>query len=82
MAPPGFHVIVVRAWRGAGGLRIRLIADGADRAAGVDGVPGRQWVVGSIAEARDVLGSLLAELLAAPAQPEAPDRPLPPSTPD
>ncbi len=74
MEPPDFHVIVVRAWREAGGLRIRLIADG---------VPARQWVVGSIADARDVLGSLLAELLVTPAQPEASGRPVPPpQTPD
>jgi hypothetical protein len=57
MDPPGYQVIVVRAWREPEGLRIRLLADGS---------PARQWVVGSIADARDVLGTLLAELLAAP----------------
>jgi hypothetical protein len=69
MERPGFHVIVVRAWCDEGGLRIRLIADG---------VTARQWVVGSIADARDVLGSLLAELLVAPAEPKASDRPATP----
>jgi hypothetical protein len=34
-------------------------------------LPG-QWVVGSIAEAHDVLGALLAGLLAVPDQPSAP----------
>jgi hypothetical protein len=57
MEPPSYQVVVVRAWREAGGLRIRLIAHGdADR----------HWVVGSIAEASDLLGSILAELLATP----------------
>lgn len=65
MEPPRYQVIVVRAWRDAGGLRIRMLADG-DSA--------RQWVVGSIAEARDLLGTILAEL-AGPAQPDQPDPP-------
>jgi hypothetical protein len=65
MQPPGFRVIVVRAWRDAGGLRVRLIADGEAR---------RQWIVGSITEAREVLESVLAELLDGPDddEPEAP----------
>jgi hypothetical protein len=58
MQLPESRIIVVRAWRDAGGLRVRLLTDGA---------PERQWVVGSIADARDVLGSLLAELLGAEA---------------
>jgi hypothetical protein len=62
MEPPSYQVIVVRAWRDAGGLRIRLLADGGSA---------RQWVVGSIAEARDLLGALLAEL----AGPDGPDQP-------
>jgi hypothetical protein len=58
MEPPSYQVIVVRAWREAGGLRIRLIADGGSA---------RHWVVGSIVEATDLLESILAELLATPA---------------
>lgn len=65
MEPPRYQVIVVRAWRDAGGLRIRMLADGGSA---------RQWVVGSIAEARDLLGAILAEL-AASAQPDQPDPP-------
>jgi hypothetical protein len=65
MEPPRYQVIIVRAWRDAGGLRIRLLADGGSA---------RQWVVGSIAEARDLLGEILAEL-AAPAPPDQPDLP-------
>jgi hypothetical protein len=60
MEPPSYQVVVVRAWREAGGLRIRLIAHGASE---------RYWVVGSIAEASDLLGSILAELLATPTGP-------------
>jgi hypothetical protein len=59
MDQPAYQVIVVRAWREPEGVRIRLLADGGSA---------RQWVVGSIASACDVLGALLAELL------EAPDR--------
>jgi hypothetical protein len=66
MEPPGFRVIVIRAWPDAGSLRIRLLADGDSP---------RQWIVGSIAEARDVVGSLLAELLAAPPRAEFAERP-------
>jgi hypothetical protein len=51
---PEYRVIVVRAWRDAGGLRVRLLSDGD---------PGAQWVVGSVAEACSLLGSLLSELL-------------------
>jgi hypothetical protein len=65
MGPPGFHVIVIRAWPDAG-LRIRLLADGDSP---------QQWIVGSIAEARDVVGSLLAELLAAPPRADVAERP-------
>lgn len=57
MEPPDYQVVVVRAWREAGGLRIRLIAHGD---------PERHWVVSSIAEAGDLLGMVLAELLATP----------------
>jgi hypothetical protein len=57
MEPPSYQVVVVRAWREAGGLRIRLIAHGDAE---------RHWVVGSIAEASDLLGMILAELLATP----------------
>ena len=64
MEPPSYQVIVVRAWRDAGGLRIRLLADGGSA---------RQWVVSSIAEARDLLGALLAEL-AAPGDAPTPER--------
>jgi hypothetical protein len=65
MESPRYQVIVVRAWRDAGGLRIRMLADGGSA---------RQWVVGSIVEARDLLGAILAEL-AASAQPDQPDPP-------
>lgn len=57
MEPPSYQVVVVRAWREAGGLRIRLIAHGGSE---------RHWVVGSIAEASDLLESILSELLATP----------------
>jgi hypothetical protein len=63
MEPPSYQVVVVRAWREAGGLRIRLIAHGASE---------RHWVVGSIAEASDLLGSILGELLAPRRAPETP----------
>jgi hypothetical protein len=64
MEPPSYQVVVVRAWRETGGLRIRLIAHGGSQ---------RHWVVGSIAEATDLLGSILSELLAAPRRaPETP----------
>jgi hypothetical protein len=56
MDSPRYQVIVIRAWREPEGLRIRLLADGS---------PPRQWVVGSITDARDVMGALLAELLTA-----------------
>jgi hypothetical protein len=58
-----YQVIVIRAWRESNGIRIRVLADGS---------PPRQWVVGSIAEAHDIMGALLARLLAAPDQPSAP----------
>lgn len=58
-----YQLIVIRAWRESNGIRIRVLADGS---------PPRQWVVGSIAEAHDVVGALLARLLAAPDQPPAP----------
>jgi hypothetical protein len=61
MEPSSYQVVVVRAWREAGGLRIRLIAHGGSE---------RHWVVGSIAEASDLLGSILAELLATPTGPD------------
>jgi len=61
MEPTNYQVIVVRAWREGGGLRIRLLANGGSA---------RQWVVGSIAEASDLLGSILAELLVTPTQPD------------
>jgi hypothetical protein len=57
MEPPAYQVIVVRAWREEGGLRIRLLADAGSA---------RQWVVGSIPEACEQLGSILAELLVPP----------------
>ncbi|MET0419036.1 MAG: hypothetical protein ABW022_23735 [Actinoplanes sp.] len=60
MEPPDYQVVVVRAWREAGGLRIRLIALGD---------PERHWVAGSIAEANGLLEMILAELLATPAGP-------------
>ena len=65
MQGPAFHVVVVRAWREADGLRVRLI---------VDGDAGRHWVVGSIAAAQDVLGALLAELEGGPLLPVDPRR--------
>jgi hypothetical protein len=78
MPPPESRVIVVRAWRDAGGVRIRLLADGD-----ADGDYERQWMVGSIADACTVLGSLLAELLGAPARTDGTGRPaIPPGTPD
>lgn len=69
MEPPDFHVVVVRAWREADVLRIRVLADGGS---------GRQWVVGSISGACEVLGSLLAELLVAPTRSSTAE---PPQTP-
>jgi hypothetical protein len=63
MQAPDFHVVVVRAWRESGGLRVRLI---------VDGDAGRHWVVGSIGGAQDVLGALLAELVGGPTLPADP----------
>ena len=66
MEPPDFQVIVVRAWRDTGGLRVRLLTDGDSE---------RQWVVHSIADACAVLGSVLAELAVAPSA-------LPPRVPD
>jgi hypothetical protein len=66
MEPPRYQVIVVRAWREEGGLRIRLLADGGSA---------RQWVVGSIAEASELLESILAELLVTPTRPDQYDRP-------
>jgi hypothetical protein len=78
MQPPESRVIVVRAWRDADGVRIRLLAD-----RDADGDYERQWIVGSIADACAVLGSLLAELLGAPARDDGTGRPaIPPSTPD
>jgi hypothetical protein len=56
MDSPRYQLIVIRAWREPDGLRIRLLADGT---------PPRQWVVGSITDARQVVGALLAELLTA-----------------
>jgi hypothetical protein len=47
------RVIIVRAWRESDGIRIRLLAEGDPR---------RQWVLTSIAEAGDLLATLLAEL--------------------
>lgn len=49
-----YRVIIIRAWREADGVRIRLLAGGN---------PGRQWVFGSIADAGDALAALLAELV-------------------
>jgi hypothetical protein len=69
MEPPSYQVIVVRAWREKGGLRIRLLANG---------VSSRQWVVGSIAEAIELLSSILAELLVTPTRPNHSDRPASP----
>jgi hypothetical protein len=69
MEPPSYQVIVVRAWREKGGLRIRLLANG---------VSSRQWVVGSIAEAIELLSSILAELLVTPTRPNQSDRPATP----
>jgi hypothetical protein len=66
MEPPSYQVIVVRAWREAEGLRIRLIAhDGS----------ARHWVVDSIGEARELLGSILGELLVRPTRPNQHDQP-------
>jgi hypothetical protein len=73
MEPPSYQVIVVRAWREKGGLRIRLLANG---------VSSRQWVVGSIAEAIELLSSILAELLVTPTRPNQSDRPATPHPPD
>jgi hypothetical protein len=56
MDSPRYQLIVIRAWREPEGLRIRLLADGT---------PPRQWVVGSITDARTVVDALLAELLTA-----------------
>ena len=73
MEPPRYQVIVVRAWREAGGLRIRLIANGGSA---------RQWVVGSIGEARDLLGLILGELLVTSTRPDQYDQPDRPRLPD
>jgi hypothetical protein len=64
MEPPEYQVVVVRAWREVGGLRIRLIAHGDSE---------RHWVVGSIAEASDLLGMILAELLVTSSRPDQHD---------
>ena len=58
-----YRVIIVRAWRESDGVRIRVLAEGDPR---------RQWVLGSIADAGDVLAALLAEL-APPARPPTSD---------
>jgi hypothetical protein len=63
MDSPCYQLIVIRAWRESNGIRIRVLADGR---------PPRQWVVGSIAEAHDVMDALLARLLATADQPSAP----------
>jgi hypothetical protein len=61
MPPPSSVVIVIRAWCEADGVRVRLLTDG--------GGP-KQWMVGSIGDACDVVGAVLSELTVAPARPE------------
>jgi hypothetical protein len=53
MSSPEHRVIIIRAWRDPGGIRVRLLADGP---------PSRQWLLGSVAETRAVLTALLGEL--------------------
>jgi hypothetical protein len=48
------RLIIVRAWREAGGVRVRLLADGP---------PERQWVVATIPDAAEVMFAVLSELL-------------------
>jgi hypothetical protein len=47
-----------------------------------DGGSARQWVVGSIPEASELLGSILAELLVTPTRPDRHDRPVTPHPPE
>ena len=54
MDPSDHRVVIIRAWREANDVRIRVLADGDPR---------RQWVLGSITDAGDVLVALLTELL-------------------
>jgi hypothetical protein len=54
MDPSEYRVVIVRAWREADSVRIRMLAGGD---------PGRQWVLSSIADAGDVLVALLTELV-------------------
>jgi hypothetical protein len=56
---------VVRAWCDADGVRIRLLTDGGS---------GRQFVVGSIGDACDVLNSVRSELGASARPEQARDR--------
>lgn len=48
------RVIIVRAWREADGVRVRLLADGTPR---------RQWVASTIPDAADVVVAVLSELI-------------------
>jgi hypothetical protein len=54
MDGPDQRLIVIRAWREAHGVRVRLLTDGPSP---------RQWVVATIPDAADVVSDLLAELL-------------------
>jgi len=53
MATPTWRVVVVRAWRDAEGLRIRVIAHDH---------PGQQWIVRSVPACCEVLEGLFDEL--------------------
>jgi len=51
---PDQRLIIVRAWREADGVRVRLLADRP---------PKRQWVVATIPTAAEVMSAVLSELL-------------------
>src|SRR6266568_1988799 len=50
MDSPDQRVIILRAWREPGGIRVRVLSDGS------------QWVVGSVTGAVELVGVLLTEL--------------------
>lgn len=54
MEPPDTRIVVVRAWREAGGLRIRVLAELPEA---------RGWVFTSVADACDLVAALLTDLL-------------------
>lgn len=53
MEPPDTRVVVVRAWRDAGGLRIRVLAEPP---------AAREWMFTSVGDACELVAALLGEL--------------------